>query len=457
MTQPPPVGPAPGRPAGLLRPRTWPWWVQVLVVHGLARLLSAGVLAAVARTQATNPWTGAAPSYLEYAGLMWDGSWYRQIAEGGYPEGLPRGEDGRVLQNAWAFFPLFPTLVRAGSALTGLPWQVLAPTLALVLGAAAVLVVHRVVVLALTRPTGSGGPAVDSPRATRAGLVAVMLLSTAAASPVLQVAYTESLALLLLAAVLWCVLSHRYLLAVPLVLALGLTRAVALPVLVVVVVHALVRYRAARSWRARSWTAQVPPHGSPTSGPVPGSVTLVPDGVTGFSPRDRWRLLVLALAAALAGVLWPTWVGLATGEREAYVLTQAAWRARQEVLPVLPWIDVATWLLGGFGPVLLGGLVLVVGLALASRPARRVGPELSAWTGAYAAYLLVVVEPGTSLVRFSLLAFPVAVMVALVVLDLGRPWARRLALAGLVTAGVVAQVAWVALLWRLVPPSGWPP
>ncbi|WP_250446342.1 hypothetical protein [Actinotalea sp. C106] len=452
MTQRDQVAPAPGRPVRVLRPSAWPWWVQVLVVHGAARLLSAGVLALVARTQAANPWTGAAPSYLEYVGLMWDGSWYRQIAEDGYPEGLPRGEDGRVLQNAWAFFPLFPVLVRTGSALTGLPWQVLAPSLALLIGAAAMLVVNRVVVLALTRPTGNGGPALDEGRAASAGLLAVVLLTTAAASPVLQVAYTESLALLLLAAVLWCVLSHRYLLAVPVVLALGLTRAVALPVLAVVLVHALVRYRA-----ARSWTTQGAADRSPTSGPASGTVTLVPDGVRGFAPRDRWRLLVLALAAVLAGVLWPAWVGLATGEGEAYVLTQAAWRARQEVLPVLPWIDVATWLLGGFGPVLLGGLVLVVGLALASRPARRVGPELSAWTGAYAAYLLVVVEPGTSLVRFATLAFPVAAVVALGVLDLGRPWVRRLAVGGLVAAGLVAQVAWVALLWRLVPPSGWPP
>ena len=43
---------------------------------------------------------------------MFDGSWYRNVAENGYPAELPRGEDGLVQQNAWAFFPLFPMLAR---------------------------------------------------------------------------------------------------------------------------------------------------------------------------------------------------------------------------------------------------------------------------------------------------------------------------------------------------------
>src|SRR5665647_1444525 len=127
-----------------LRPAQWPWWVQVLVVYWGARLVSAVVLLLVARTQAANLWTPQAPSYAQYTGLMWDASWYREIAEGGYPDMLPTGSDGRVLQSAWAFFPLFPALARALMAVTGAPWQVVAPTLALVAGTGAALVVHQV-------------------------------------------------------------------------------------------------------------------------------------------------------------------------------------------------------------------------------------------------------------------------------------------------------------------------
>ncbi len=40
---------------------------------------------------------------------------------------------------------------------------------------------------------------------------------------------------------------------------------------------------------------------------------------------------------------------------------------------------------------------------------------------------------------------------------LAAPYWPRTALALVVLLGVLGQVAWVGLLWRLVPPSGWPP
>ncbi|WP_149202256.1 hypothetical protein [Actinotalea subterranea] len=403
-----------------------PWWLKVLGVYAAARIVSAVILMAVARTQEANLWTPAAPSYAQYTGLMWDASWYRSIAETGYPGELPRGADGLVQQNPWAFFPLFPALCRLLMQVTGAPWEVVAPTLALVLGAAAMLVVHRTVAAALARP-GGPGPAV--PGGTGAGVVqtlplaTVALLSVWASAPVLQVGYTESLALLLLAATLWCLVVRRYGAALPLVLALGLTRAVALPVAVAVVAHLVVRWRQARAGAA--W------------------------------PRpERVGGAVLLLAALASGVLWPAVCGLVTGELDAYGQTQAAWRGRDEVVPLLPWLDVARWLLGSWGPVVLVLLVGVAALAVATRPMARLGPELQGWSAGYVAYLLLVVEPGTSLVRFSLLAWPVAGVLALVALRSRLP---RTALAAMVVVGVLGQVAWVALLWRLVPPSGWPP
>ena len=397
-------------PAALVR---WPWWAQVLAVTVLARAVSAGILLLVARSQEANLWTGAAPSYLEYTGLMWDASWYREIAESGYPSELPRGADGRVQQNAWAFFPLFPALARLVMTTTGAPWHVVAPVLATVLGVGAMLVVHQVV-------TAGVGP---EPSLRALPLATVAVLSTFAAAPVLLVGYTESLALLLLAAALWCVVRRHYVAALPVVLALGLTRAVALPVAVAVLAHAVGRAREAR-------------HGEP------------------WPTRDKALTGVLGVVALASGLLWPAVCGAVTGEPDAYTLTQAAWRGRGEVVPLVPWLDVARWLFGPWGVLVLILVLVLAVVAVVTGPMRRLGPALQGWTAGYLTYLVAVLEPGTSLVRFLLLAFPLAAVLALLAL---RSRAPRAALASLIVLGVLAQLWWAWSLWRLVPPSGWPP
>ncbi|NTW42440.1 MAG: hypothetical protein HGA44_21630, partial [Cellulomonadaceae bacterium] len=365
-------------------------------------------------------WTGEAPSYLQYTGLMWDASWYRTIAENDYPAILPVSAEGVVQQNAWAFFPLFPLLVRGVMTVTTAPWYVAAPLTALVLGAIAMLVVHQVIALVIARPAAAR----LSPQVRRAlPLTTVAVLTTSAASPLLQVGYTESLALLLVAAVVWALLRERHGLAVPLILALGLTRAVAAPVAVVVVAHAWWRWNEARDGR-------------------PWPVT------------ERWAAVGLAALALASGLLWPAICGWVTGVPDAYTQTQGAWRGRGEVVPLVPWLDVARWLFGGWATVVLVAAAVLAVLTVTCAPMRRLGPELTGWTGGYLAYLVVVVEPGTSLVRFLLLAFPVAGVVAQLALRSRFP---RAAITVVLCLGLVAQVAWIALLWRLVPPSGWPP
>jgi len=412
VTQPGPAD-APGRRAA--DPRRWPWWVQVLAVYAVARVVSAVVLVVVARAQVANPWTPASPGYLEFTGLMWDAGWYRQIAADGYPAELPRGPDGTVQQNAWAFFPLFPLLVRGLVALTGAPWHAAGPLLALGLGAVAVLLVHAAVRL-------------GAPRAVRAWpglpLATVALVAAAPAGPVLQVAYTESLALALVAGTLVLLIRRRYPAAALTVLALGFTRAVALPMAVVVLVHAVARLRRARAGGER------------------------------VGRSDVLGLVGLLAAAGTSGLVWPLICATVTGVPDAYLQTQAAWRGRPDVVPVLPWLDVARWLWGDAGTFVLLVVLVAVGALLLSPPARRLGPELQAWTAGYLGYLVGVIEPGTSLVRFGMLAFPLGAVLAGAVRS---PSARRVWLGALLVAGVALQVAWIWVLWRLTPPSGWPP
>jgi len=420
------LSPAPLAVPVWLRPTRWRWWVQVLAVYAVARVVSAVILLIVAQAQVANVWTPAAPSYLEYTGLMWDASWYRQIAEHGYPAQLPIGADGLVQQNVWAFYPLFPVLVRGVMAVTGAPWQVAGPLLALVAGAGAMVVIHRAV-------------EVGAPRAVRArpglALATVTLVAFFPTAVVLQIAYTESLALLLVASALLLIVRRRYLLAVPVVLALGFTRAVALPMALVVVVHAVAR------WRASRRSADPP---DPTVGSW--------DDLT---RRDAVGLGGLLAAAAVSGVAWQVVCGAVTGVPDGYLQTQAAWRARPDVVPVIPWVDTSRWLLGGWGPAALVAVLAGVVALLLCAPARRLGPELRAWPAAYLAYLVGVAEPGTSLGRFLLLAFPFAAVTASMVRsDAGR---RRAWAVSIVVLMVLCQVGWVWALWRLTPPSGWPP
>lgn len=394
--------------------RRLPWWGAVLAVYAGARLWSAVVLLVVARHQAATLWTAADPSYLQYTGVMWDASWYRQIAEHGYPATLPVGADGLVQQNAWAFFPLFPFLVRGVMAITTGPWYVVAPIVATLLGAAAMLVIHRLVV-------------VGAPRAVAAHpglpLATVLLVSVFPSSVVLQTGYTESLALLLIAGSLTALVLRRYWLTALLVLALGFTRAVALPMAVVVVVHAVVRWSRSRRGEDRLRRADVV-------------------GLGG-----------LAVAAAASGLAWPAICGWVTGVPDGYLQTQGSWRGDRHVVPFVPWGYMATYWFHGWAPLVLLVVAVTVVLLVLSRSSRRLGPELLTWSPAYLGYLAAVIEPGTSIFRFLLLAFPMAAVTA------GLPSARWRRPVLLVVVVVMAglQVLWTYQLWRLVPPSGWPP
>lgn len=398
------------------RVRAWPWWVHVLLVYAAARALAAAAFVWTAQVQEANLWTGARPDYPSFVALMYDGSWYRQVAEQGYPAELPRGADGLVQQNAWAFFPLFPMLVRGLMTVTGGTWVVLAPALALLLGAAAVLVVHEAV--------RHGAPRAV---AARPGLplATVALVCAFPTAAVLQVAYTESLALLLVASALLLLVRRRYGWTAVVVLALGFTRAVALPMAAVVVVHLAVRW-----WRTRR-----------------GEDDLRAGGLAG--------LVGLAAFAGVSGFAWPAICGWATGVPDGYLQTQEAWRGVREVVPFSGWTYVPQFWFGAWGTwITVAGFLLVAAVLLVPA-AWRLGPELHAWGAAYVVYILAVIEPGSSLARFLLLAFPLGAVTAGVVT---RPTgARRAWFAAVLVLMLGLQVLWVRQMWEFNPGGDWPP
>jgi hypothetical protein len=231
-------------------------------------------------------------------------------------------------------------------------------------------------------------------------------------APVLQLPYSEPLALLLLAGVFRCVQRGRYLIAVPVLLLLGLARPVAAPMAAVLGVHLLRELIAVR--------------GLPR--PVAARALLGP---------------VTALVGGLvAAAEWPLIAWRVTGVRDAYTLTMASWRTPPEVVPVRPWIGAAQHYLGDtVGPVLLVAGVVAFAWWVIRRAPTVIGVDLTAWCAFYAAYLLAVLDSFTSLPRYLLPLFPLGAVLA----SASGSRAFRVAVT---VAFACGGVIWMLAIWR---------
>lgn len=378
----------------------WPWYTKVLAVWALARVFSFTVFMAVAAQQGLNPWGWeGTPSYLQFIGA-WDSEWYGQIFAGGYPTEIPRDETGRAQENEWAFYALFPGLVRALAAVTGLGWDVLAPLVATAAGFGAALMVYRLFALRA---------------AARTALWGVAFVAVCPVSPVLQVPYAESLNLLLLAASLYLLVTRRYLTAVPVVLVMCLSRPVGVAFALMMGILFL------RRWALRSREA--------------------------FPWSEAWRMILLGLASGVGALAWPAIAWAVTGDLRAYTDTETAWRG-DSLLPFKPWLVEAERLFGPvLGPAALIILVILTVLCLNSRTVRRLGVELQVWCAAYLMYLFIFLNPLTSTFRLLLPLFPLGL--ALACLSTSRAYRWTLA-----AAFLILQIVWVVWLWRWTPLPG---
>ncbi|MDO5503141.1 MAG: hypothetical protein Q4G67_08220 [Actinomycetia bacterium] len=392
--------------------------VSALAVYLAARAITTVFVWIASTRQAPyEAWTGPGPVTFSDMALMWDGTWYRRIIEGGYPSELPLNAAGEVAQNAWAFYPFFPGLVGALSGATGLSIAWAGIIVAGVAGAGAAV--------AMTHLFRRYTPA-------PVALAAMALWACQPAAPTLQIAYTEALATLVLVLLLTALLNRQWLLVALLAVILGLTRPIAVPL---VIVFGLVLLREAWQW----WQ----------------------------DAHRPWRSLLAPLAAfgvtGLSGLLWPTIGSIATGRADAYAVTMASWRSSGQIVPFRPWIDnTAILLFPGSEHARLYAALAVLALAVVLLAA-ALGPwawglpmELRAWMIAYPAYLAAVLDVGTSLIRYAVPLFPLA----LVLIGGGarRPprWWPVLALV-LVPLAIYAQYHWTMGLLVFTPPSDYPP
>jgi hypothetical protein len=380
-----------------------PWWLQVTVVFLVGRAISTAMLLVLASQQAENAWTGAQPSLWDFS-TMWDGRWYNIIAETGYPQEVPITEDGHVAENAWAFLPVYPVIVRGLMSLTGLPWSIAGVVISLIFALAASLVFYQLLVKYV--------PAQQA-------LFAVVLFSVAPVSPLFQLAYAESLQFFLIAVVILLMQRRHYGWVIPVVIVLSLTRPGALAVALAVGLHWI--YRFAKRKRSR------------------------------FPTRERVLLAVVAGVSAVAGFAWLFIAGWATGNPNTYIETELAWRSAyigyQELVPFTPWIHAAQWWTTNFGYPELGGYILlgalVVGFAvfLFTPAVKKLGVDVRFWLASYALYILAVFFPQSSTFRLLAPLFPALGAVAAPKSKVYRVF--------MVVLFIVLQWGWLLICWRI--------
>ncbi|WP_323793924.1 hypothetical protein [Nocardioides sp.] len=399
----------------------WPWWVKVAVVYLGLRLVSGLLLAQAAQEQVWFPAvTGPAEDDIDLA-VSWDAKWYERIVDGGYPAELPVGADGRVQQNPWAFYPLFPYAIRLVSWVTTLDFATVAPLLALLAGLGAALLMAALLIETTPYDAESRhGPA----------LAVVAVWAALPAAPVLQMAYTESFSMLLLTAFLLLLVRGHWVGTGLTALLLGLTRPIALPLLLVVLVALVLR------WRDRA------------ARPI--------------AVRERVGMAAALGGTGVSGLLWTATAWAGTGRHDAYPATMTAWRGEATINPIEPWRRTLEWAVEQrtpetVVPALSMSLALLLSLALlVPRVAPGIDVRLRVWAAAYAVYLLAVVDGGTSIVRYLVPLFPLAIVLVGAHRErLSRWWRWRTAF--WVAVGVVGQVGWIWWLVLFEPPTDFPP
>lgn len=302
------------------------------------------------------------PTYV----LAWDAQYYQRIAAEGYPVVLPLTDAGEVAHNAWAFMPLFPWLAAAVGAPLG-SWGAGAVVIALVAGYACCLVLRRMLI-----------PAVGE----SAALWAVVFFASAPLGAMFQVAYPETLFLLLIMLGIIGLQRRRYGWLYAIIPAMAFLRPGVLAVALALGLFGVSR------WLSR------------TREPL--------------RRHEPAHIAVLAALAAALGLSWPVIAARVTGRWDAYLETELSWRRlwvgdTGGFAPFEGWFQAGRywfreWGLDPAGAVvaIIAGIAVVTAILLVEPHVRRLGPEVRLWGASYLMYLFAVFLPQSSLFRLLL-------------------------------------------------------
>jgi hypothetical protein len=280
--------------------------------------------------------------------------------------------------------------------LSGLSFALAATIVTCVAGAAAMVLLFRLL-------DDAGGPWLAS--------CGVILSCCFVSAPLLQAAYSESLALLLLVGTLLLIRRHSYWWAMVPTLALMFTRLIT-PVLAVVVVGVLLGRVRSQGWRA--------------------------------VPRRQWAgAVLLACLSAAGGFAWPSLAASLMGEsgrfnRGSQMATGSGFG----------WFGSAWTSVGWSGLVIVCAAVAALVWAAVSARSAPWGLELRIWSVAYPLYVLVLTPITGGVLRYALLA-PTLGLLLVGRLQGPRPRAVQVAV---VAAGALAGLAcqWLFVRHMLV-------
>lgn len=373
-------------------------WFAVLLIYAASRLYSSALLTGMLTLAEAQHWPfigiRGKPGIFVFSG-SWDGWFYRSIAERGYPTHLPVDELGLVLPNPWAFLPVFPFLERVLTSATGITTFAAGAVIATLAGGGAAIVLER-----LLRPH------IGRARA----LWAVALFSFGPLGFLLQVAYAESLFLLLLFAALLAMERSRYLTLIPIAALAAFTRpgAIAVPAALVLQLGA-------------AWL------------------------LSRQRPQHLGRAIAAVVITTAASLAWPYIADAATGQRGTYLATELSWWTgwvgRPSFIPFTPWFLITSRWLGPVGVVVAIALGAALFFWILRRSPRELGPTIRSYGVMYFLYLIAVFLPQFSLPRILMPLTPLLGSATFT----ATPTRQR---AWLITAAAM-QPAGIALIWFL--------
>lgn len=379
--------------------------VAVAVVYLAARAVTTVFLALAAHLSGPASRFGAEAT-LGSLSMGWDAQWYWLVAEQGYPAQIPTDEAGMVQQNAWAFMPVYPYLVKVVSVLFGGYYPPAAVLVSLVAGYLSCLALHRLLRRHLD---------------VNATLVAVAMFAAGPLSVMFQVGYAEALFLLWLFLALAAVQRRAWGWLYLLVPLMGYTRPGVLAFALLLALYGIRRF--------------------------------LRRNVEPLPRRDVVHIVVVGLIAAGVGFSWPVITGLVTGDPGAYLATEMSWRrgwtgaGDAGFVPFEGFVQAAgiwfsLWGMPAWmGVVALALALIVVALAFVRPEVRRLGAVVTLWSASYLVYLLAVFFPQSSLFR---LLLPLSPLYGALAAPRSTLWR-----AGVIGAGLVGQWWWIYSMYAL--------
>lgn len=363
------------------------------------------------------PQAGPQPTLFEYLNI-WDADWYRKIYEfgfgpaQGYPRVLPLTADGFVSENAWAFMPGFPFLVRLINAVTTVPWAILAPLVSTAFGWVFSVYAYRL----FSRRFNAN-----------VSLWSLLLLLISAASPILQTGYAESMGLALLAIALWMIVERKYLLAIVPLGVMAFTRPGA-----IAMAAALGGIFVTRWWQSRRRGVE-------------------------FAIDERIRMAILGCSTFILGLGWSQFSSWYTGVPETYLKTELYWRLwiipGEKFVPFEGWLKAGGFYFGSFlGPTVVLALLGFVAMLMFTKSVRDLGLEMRWWAVGYLLYLVAVFYPQSSTFRLLLPAF-----VLFGAFGRSTYYDKKWIKWSIVVVSILTQILWLAVAWRFEHPDFTPP